>query len=52
MPDAQRESLILQHWHGYSLQQIAEQLGRSPVSVAGLLKRALRTLRERFADAD
>ncbi|OAI57721.1 hypothetical protein AYO47_01640 [Planctomyces sp. SCGC AG-212-M04] len=48
LPDAQRESLILQHWHGYTLQQIAVALDRTPVAVAGLLKRGLQTLREHF----
>lgn len=48
LPDAQREALILQHWQGYTLRQIADALGRTPVAVAGLLKRGLHTLREHF----
>ncbi|OAI52464.1 hypothetical protein AYO47_06135 [Planctomyces sp. SCGC AG-212-M04] len=48
LPDAQREALILQHWHGYTLPQIALALDRTPVAVAGLLKRGLQTLREHF----
>src|SRR5262249_36596014 len=28
LPDAQREALVLQHWHGWSLAEIAEHLGR------------------------
>jgi RNA polymerase sigma-70 factor (ECF subfamily) len=46
LPEAQREALVLQHWHGWSLAQIAEHLGRSRVAVAGLIKRGLQQLRE------
>jgi RNA polymerase sigma-70 factor, ECF subfamily len=45
LPDAQREALILQHWQGLTLDQIAGQLGRTPAAVAGLLKRGLKQLR-------
>ena len=41
LPDAQREALVLQHWQGWSLAEIGEQLGRSPAAVAGLLQRGL-----------
>lgn len=50
LPDSQREAIILKHWHGYSLQQIAEHSGRTSLAVAGLLKRALRGLREVLPD--
>jgi RNA polymerase sigma-70 factor (ECF subfamily) len=46
LPEAQREALVLQHWHGWSLAQIAEHLGRSRSAVAGLIKRGLQQLRE------
>jgi RNA polymerase sigma-70 factor (ECF subfamily) len=46
LPEAQREALVLQHWHGLTLAQIGERLDRTPVAVAGLLKRGLRRLRE------
>lgn len=46
LPDAQREALVLQNWHGCSLAQIAEQMGRSPAAVAGLIKRGLKQMRE------
>jgi RNA polymerase sigma-70 factor, ECF subfamily len=46
LPDAQREALVLQHWHGLTLAQIGERLERSPEAVAGLLKRGLKRLRE------
>jgi RNA polymerase sigma-70 factor (ECF subfamily) len=46
LPEAQRDALILQHWHGWSLAEIGEELGRSPAAVAGLIKRGLNRLRE------
>ncbi|MFO1041548.1 MAG: sigma-70 family RNA polymerase sigma factor [Planctomycetaceae bacterium] len=52
LPDAQREALILQHWHGWQLAKIAEQMGRSRVAVAGLVKRAIQSLREDLASFD
>ena len=48
LPEAQREALVLQHWHGWSLAQIAEHLGRSKAAVAGLIKRGLQQLREQL----
>jgi RNA polymerase sigma-70 factor (ECF subfamily) len=44
LPPAQREALVLQYWHGYTLAQIAAHLGRRPAAVAGLLKRGLKQL--------
>jgi DNA-directed RNA polymerase specialized sigma24 family protein len=41
---------VLQHWHGLTLAQIGERLGRTPVAVAGLLKRWLKALRQRLGD--
>jgi RNA polymerase sigma-70 factor (ECF subfamily) len=48
LPEAQREALILQHWHGWKLEQIAQHLGRTRTAVAGLLKRGLQALRGRM----
>jgi RNA polymerase sigma-70 factor (ECF subfamily) len=48
LPEAQREALILQHWHGWKLEQIARHLGRSRTAVAGLLKRGLQALRAKL----
>src|SRR5207253_5004214 len=48
LPEAQREALVLQHWHGWSLAQIASHLGRSESAVAGLLKRGLKQLRQQL----
>jgi RNA polymerase sigma-70 factor (ECF subfamily) len=42
----QREALVWQHWHGWSLAEIAAQMQRTPAAVAGLLKRGLKQLRE------
>lgn len=40
----QREALILQHFHHWTLAQIAEHLGRTTGAVAGLHARALKAL--------
>ncbi len=50
LPDAQREALILRYFHGRSLAQIAQHLGRSHAAVAGLLKRGLQQLRIQLRD--
>src|SRR5262249_28846626 len=46
LPEAQRQALVLQHWQAWTLQQIAEHMGKTRVAVAGLLKRGLKQLRE------
>lgn len=46
LPEAQRRALVLQHWQGWTLQQIAEHMGKTRVAVAGLLKRGLKQLRD------
>jgi RNA polymerase sigma-70 factor (ECF subfamily) len=46
LPEAQREALRLQHLEGWSLAQIGEKLGRSPAAVAGLIKGAMKQLRQ------
>lgn len=50
LPEAQREAVILHHLQGQTLDATAEQLGRSAAAVAGLLKRALKVLRQRLQD--
>jgi RNA polymerase sigma-70 factor (ECF subfamily) len=50
LPEAQREALVLQHWHGWSLADIATHMGRTPAAVAGLLKRGLSQLRVEMRD--
>ena len=48
LPPAQREALVLQHWHGWSMEEIAGHLGRTRTAVAGLIKRGLQQLREQL----
>jgi RNA polymerase sigma-70 factor (ECF subfamily) len=48
LPEAQREALVLQHWHGWSMEEIASHLGKTRAAVAGLIKRGLQGLRERL----
>jgi RNA polymerase sigma-70 factor (ECF subfamily) len=48
LPEAQREALVLQHWHGWSMEEIAGHLGKTRAAVAGLIKRGLQGLRERL----
>jgi RNA polymerase sigma-70 factor (ECF subfamily) len=52
LPEAQREALVLQYWHGMTLAEIGARLERTPVAVAGLLKRGLARLRELLDDPD
>jgi RNA polymerase sigma-70 factor (subfamily 1) len=47
LPEAQREALVLQHWHGWSRDEIAEHLDRTPGAVGSLIQRGLARLRER-----
>ncbi|MCY2965841.1 MAG: sigma-70 family RNA polymerase sigma factor [Planctomycetota bacterium] len=46
LPADQREVVILKHLRELPLQQIAAETGRTPASVAGLLRRGLARLRE------
>jgi RNA polymerase sigma-70 factor, ECF subfamily len=48
LPEAQREALVLQHWHGWSMDEIAGHMGKTRGAVAGLIKRGLQGLRERL----
>ncbi len=48
LPEAQREALVLHYWQGQKVGEIATQLGRARAAVAGLLKRGLEQLREKF----
>ena len=52
LPEAQREALVLQHWHGLSLAEIGTHLNRSPEAVAGLIKRGLKQLRQRIQESE
>ena len=48
LPEGQLRAVTLHHFEGWTLEQVAEHLGRSPVAVAGLIKRGLATLRQHF----
>jgi RNA polymerase sigma-70 factor (subfamily 1) len=48
----QREALVLQKYHGWTLAQIAEHLGCTPGAVAGLHARGLEKLRQLLPDLE
>jgi RNA polymerase sigma-70 factor (ECF subfamily) len=52
LPEAQREALVLQYWHGCSIAEIGRQLDRTPGAVAGLLKRGLSKLRRQLQEGE
>jgi RNA polymerase sigma-70 factor (ECF subfamily) len=50
LPEAQREVVLLRHWHGWPLAKVAAHLGKTPGSVVGLLQRGLEALRGRLGE--
>jgi len=52
LPEAMREVLLLKHCQGWSVAEIGEHLGRSRASIASLLRRGLKHLREHLHDGD
>lgn len=52
LPDVQREALLLHYLEQKSLTEIAEQLGKTRGSIAGLVRRGLAALRETLAQSD
>ena len=50
LPPDQREAVTLHHLQGQSAAQIARQMARTEISVAGLLRRGLKTLRQTLRD--
>jgi RNA polymerase sigma-70 factor (ECF subfamily) len=48
LPEPQREVVVLKHLRSWTLQRIAEHLGRSVPAVASLLRRGLEDLRHRL----
>jgi RNA polymerase sigma-70 factor, ECF subfamily len=50
LPEAQREAVVLRHFQGRQLAEIAEQLHCTTAGVTGLLQRGLKNLRKTFAD--
>ena len=49
LPEPQREVVVLKHLRGWTLQRIADHLGRTVPAVASLLRRGLEELRHRLA---
>src|SRR5262249_56724309 len=50
LPEAQREAVTLHHLQGLPLADSARRMGRSEESVAGLLRRGVKGLRERLRE--
>jgi RNA polymerase sigma-70 factor (ECF subfamily) len=48
LPERQREAIVLHHWQGLSVNEIAERLGTSPGAVTSLLRRGLEGLRKKL----
>ncbi len=51
LPDDQRAAVSLHHLQGKSAAEIATQMNKTDVAVAGLLRRGLKRLRELMKDA-
>jgi RNA polymerase sigma-70 factor (ECF subfamily) len=49
LPDDQRDALVLHHLQGHALREVAKRMNRSEPSVAGLLHRGMKRLRESLA---
>ena len=49
LPELQREVVVLKHLRGWTLQRIAEHVGRSVPAVASLQRPGLENLRRRLA---
>ena len=52
LPETQRQAVVLRHWHGWSLAEIASQLGCTTAAVTGLLHRGLKHLRKRLQELE
>jgi RNA polymerase sigma-70 factor (ECF subfamily) len=52
LPPDQRRAVELHHLHGWSLGQIAEEMGRGKPAVAGLLHRGMERLRKLLAEPE
>jgi RNA polymerase sigma-70 factor (ECF subfamily) len=52
LPEPLREVVVLKHCRGQTLQQIADHLGKSVPSVASLLRRGLKELRQRLQPSE
>ena len=47
LPDLQREAIELHYWHGWTLQRIADHMGKSKSAVAGNIRSGLKLLKDR-----
>lgn len=45
LTEEQRHAMVLRYWHDRSLAEIAQEMGKSPDAVAGLLYRAMKVMR-------
>jgi RNA polymerase sigma-70 factor (ECF subfamily) len=52
LPENQREALVLRHWEGLALVEIAGRLGCTTAAVTGLLHRGLKGLRKRLQELE
>jgi RNA polymerase sigma-70 factor (ECF subfamily) len=52
LPENQREAIVLRHWHGCSLAEIAARLGCTTAAATGLLHRGLSNLRKQLHDLE
>ena len=50
LPESQRDAVVLRHFQGLPLAEIAEQLECTTAAVTGLLQRGLKNLRKSFVD--
>jgi RNA polymerase sigma-70 factor (ECF subfamily) len=50
LPEPQREVVVLKHLRGWTLQRIADHIGRTIPAVASLLRRGLEELRRRLEE--
>jgi RNA polymerase sigma-70 factor (ECF subfamily) len=50
LSEAQREAVLLHYWQGLPLAEVASAMKRTPASVAGLLQRGLKALRELLSE--
>ena len=48
LPDGMREAVVLKHCQGWTLQQVAERMGKTVPAVASLVRRGLEQLRARL----
>jgi RNA polymerase sigma-70 factor (ECF subfamily) len=52
LPEAQREVVLLRHFHGWPLADISRHVGKSAAAVAGLLHRGLQQVRAQLHEPE